>query len=99
MYKRQALQNAKLLKVSLNQVTVQAKLGAMVAYQGDVKFEHAGSGGMGRMLKKAMTGEGQSLMKVCPLYTSDAADDLLCVALGGRRIIHQKTPHYLIYLQ
>ena len=25
--------------------------------------------------------------KVCLLYTSDAADDLLCVALGGRRII------------
>ena len=23
----------------------------------------------------------------CLLYTSDAADDLLCVALGGRRII------------
>ena len=24
---------------------------------------------------------------ICLLYTSDAADDLLCVALGGRRII------------
>ena len=24
---------------------------------------------------------------VCLLYTSDAADDLLCVDLGGRRII------------
>ena len=38
-----ALQNSKLLKVSLNQVTIQAKLGSMVAYQGDVVFEHAGS--------------------------------------------------------
>ncbi len=28
--------------------------------------------------------------KVCPLYTSDAADDLLCVDLGGRRIIKKK---------
>ena len=37
-----ALQNSKLLKVELNQVTIQAKLGSMVAYQGDVKFEHAG---------------------------------------------------------
>ena len=27
---------------------------------------------------------------VCLLYTSDAADDLLCVALGGRRIIKNK---------
>ena len=26
----------------------------------------------------------------CLLYTSDAADDLLCVDLGGRRIIKTK---------
>ena len=35
-----ALQNSKLLKVALRPVTVQAKLGSMVAYQGDVTFEH-----------------------------------------------------------
>ena len=29
-------------------------------------------------------------VKVCLLYTSDAADDLLCVDLGGRRIIQKK---------
>src|SRR5450756_743822 len=28
---------------------------------------------------------------VCLLYTSDAADDLLCVDLDGRRIIKKKT--------
>ena len=30
--------------------------------------------------------------RLCPclLYTSDAADDLLCVDLGGRRIIKKK---------
>ena len=27
---------------------------------------------------------------VCLSYTSDAADDLLCVDLGGRRIIKKK---------
>ena len=27
---------------------------------------------------------------VCLLYTSDAADDLLCVDLGGRRLINKK---------
>ena len=32
----------------------------------------------------------------CLLYTSDAADDLLCVDLGGRRIIKKKTN--IIYL-
>ena len=58
-----ALQNSKLLKVSLNQITIQSKLGAMVAYQGDVKFEHASSG-MGRLIKKAVTGESVSLMKM-----------------------------------
>ena len=29
----------------------------------------------------------------CLLYTSDAADDLLCVDLGGRRIITKKKTH------
>ena len=59
-----ALQNSKLLKVSLNQVTIQAQAGSMVAYQGYVAFEHAGSGGLSRMVKKAMTGEGTTLMKM-----------------------------------
>src|SRR5680860_1750264 len=30
------------------------------------------------------------LPECCLLYTSDAADDLLCVDLGGRRIIKKK---------
>ena len=33
---------------------------------------------------------GSGLFAPCLLYTSDAADDLLCVDLGGRRIIKQK---------
>ena len=59
-----SLQNDRLLKVELAGVTVQAKAGSMVAYQGEVKFEHAGSGGIGRLLKKMATGEGVKLMKV-----------------------------------
>ena len=43
-----SLQNSKLLKVELDQVTIQSKLGSMVAYQGNVTFEHAGSGGLSR---------------------------------------------------
>ena len=31
--------------------------------------------------------------RTCLLYTSDAADDLLCVDLGGRRIIQKKKTH------
>src|SRR3954468_9767442 len=84
-----ALQNSKLLKVSLNQVTVQAKLGSMVAYQGDVTFEHAGSGGLGRMLKKAVTGEGQSLMKITgtgEVFLADTAQDIHLVYLENDKV-------------
>lgn len=58
-----ALQNSRLLKISLRDMTVQAKLGTMVAYQGDVKFEHAGTGGMARLVKKVTTGEDVKFMK------------------------------------
>jgi uncharacterized protein (AIM24 family) len=78
------LQNSKLLKVELNQVTIQSKLGSMVAYQGDVSFEHAGSGGMGKMLKKAMTGEGASLMKITgtgEVFLADTAQDIHLIYL------------------
>ena len=79
-----SLQNSKLLKVELNQVTIQAKLGSMVAYQGDVTFEHAGSGGMSRMLKKAVSGEGQSLMKMTgtgEVFLADTAQDIHLIYL------------------
>src|SRR5215217_7679698 len=79
-----ALQNQKLLKVRLDQVTVQAKLGSMVAYQGDVSFEHSGSGGIGRMLKKAMSGEGTSLMRISgtgELFLADQAQEIHLIYL------------------
>jgi len=79
-----ALQNSKLLKISLNQVTVQSKLGSMVAYQGDVTFEHSGSGGLGRMLKKAVSGEGTALMKITgtgEVFCADQAQDIHLIYL------------------
>ncbi|MEA2346646.1 MAG: hypothetical protein QOG62_433 [Thermoleophilaceae bacterium] len=84
-----ALQNSKLLKVSLNQVTIQAKLGSMVAYQGDVSFEHAGSGGMGRMMKKAFTGEGARLMKMSGMgevFLADQAQEVHLIKLENDHI-------------
>src|SRR5215203_6511743 len=74
-----ALQNSKLLKVSLDRVTIQAKAGSMVAYQGDVSFEHAGSGGLSRMVKKAVSGEGTKLMKMSgtgEVFLADTAQDI-----------------------
>jgi uncharacterized protein (AIM24 family) len=56
------MQGPRLLKVELSETSVMAKNGAMVAYQGDVHFEHQG-GGLGRLLKKAATGEQLRLMK------------------------------------
>jgi uncharacterized protein (AIM24 family) len=55
-------QNPRLLKIELSETSVMARNGSMVAYQGDVHFEHKG-GGLGRLLKKAATGEGLRLMQ------------------------------------
>ena len=84
-----ALQNSKLLKVSLQQVTIQAKLGSMVAYQGEVKFEHAGSGGMSRLVKKAVTGEGTKLMKMegqGEVFLADTAQDIHLIYLENDQV-------------
>ena len=43
------------------------------------------------------SGGSAGRLRRCLLYTSDAADDLLCVDLGGRRIIKKKT-HKNIHL-
>jgi hypothetical protein len=55
-------QNPRLLKIELSETSVMARNGSMVAYQGDVRFEHKG-GGLGRLLKKAATGEQLRLMQ------------------------------------
>jgi uncharacterized protein (AIM24 family) len=56
------LQGPRLLKIELSETSVMARNGSMVAYQGDVRFEHKG-GGLGRLLKKAATGEQLRLMQ------------------------------------
>jgi uncharacterized protein (AIM24 family) len=77
------------LKVSLNQITIQARAGAMVAYQGDVAFEHAGSGGLSRMVKKAVSGEGITLMKMSgtgEVFLADTAQDIHLIYLENDAI-------------
>jgi len=85
-----ALQSSYLLKVRLDQGAIRAKQGSMVAYQGDVSFEHAGSGGMSKLMKKALTGEGQDLMKVSgngEVFLADAAQHVHLIKLeGGEQI-------------
>ncbi|GGP03983.1 AIM24 family protein [Nonomuraea glycinis] len=73
-----ALQNGKMLRVQLPD-EVLAKQGSMVAFQGQMDFDYEGSGGIGKLFKKAMTGEGASLMRVRGqglLYLADNADDI-----------------------
>lgn len=55
-------QNSKLLRVRIAEPFM-AKQGSMVAYQGNVDFAYQG-GGAAKFLKKAITGEGLSLMAV-----------------------------------
>ena len=84
-----ALQNSKLLRVSLRQVTIEARLGSMVAYQGEVSFEHAGSGGLSRMIKRAATGEGTQLMKVSgsgEVFLADQAQDVHLLSLENDQV-------------
>jgi uncharacterized protein (AIM24 family) len=84
-----SLQNGKLLKVRLSGGSIQAKKGSMVAYQGDVKFEAASSGGLGRLVKKMATGEGQSLMKMSgtgEVFLADTAQDVHLVHLDGDKL-------------
>ena len=84
-----SLQNAKLLKVRLDQVTIQAKKGSMVAYQGDVSFEFAGSGGLGRLVKKVATGEGTTLMKMSgsgEVFLADTAQDIHLIRLENEKL-------------
>ncbi|QJW35571.1 AIM24 family protein [Cellulosimicrobium protaetiae] len=80
------LQNDRMLKVDLRGTGgfFFAKQGSMVAYQGDVDFAYEGSGGLGKMFKKAFTGEGMSLMKVSgsgDVFLAQEADQVFVLHL------------------
>lgn len=57
------LQNNKMLRVRVTEPFM-AKQGSMVAYQGNVTFAYQGAGSVGKVLKRALTSEGLSLMRV-----------------------------------
>src|SRR5215204_7295142 len=85
---RFTLQNSSLLKVRLDNDAIQAKLGSMVAYQGDIRFEHQG-GGVGRFFKKALTGEGVKLMSatgVGDLFLAQDARKIMVIDLQNERM-------------
>ena len=80
-----SLQNKKLLKVQMGHGPVMARTGSMVAYQGDVRFENKGSGGVGKFLKQAASGEGVRMMT--------------CTGQGELFVAHEAQEIQVIYLE
>ena len=58
------LENERLLEINLDGL-VWTKMGAMVAYRGDIKFTREGilEHGIGKFLKRSVSGEGTKLTK------------------------------------
>ena len=81
------LETARLLEINLTD-QIWAKAGAMVSYQGNIKFEREGvlEHGLGKMFKKALTGEGAALMKATgqgKLYVADQGKKITILQLNG----------------
>ncbi len=77
-------QNPKMLKVVLGD-DILARQGSMVAFQGQVDFDHEGAGAA-RFLKKALTGEGLPLMRCSgrgELFLADGAKQVHIIHLEG----------------
>ena len=84
------LESARMLEVNLNGM-VWTKMGAMVAYVGQMKFTREGmlEHGIGKFLKKAVTGEGTRLTKVegqGRLYLADTGKKVQILNLQGETI-------------
>ena len=84
------LETQRILEVNLLD-QVWAKAGAMISYNGDIKFEREGilEHGVGRLFKKAMTGEGSTLMKATGrgrLYLADQGKKITIFDLDNETI-------------
>ncbi|WP_419870441.1 AIM24 family protein [Chryseobacterium sp. CT-SW4] len=98
------LEKPQMLEINLNNQSVWTKAGSMVGYVGNIKFERQGmlAGGIGNLLKKAISGEGTRLMKAegtGKLYVADSGkkvrvlhldNESLCVN-GNDVLAHDQT--------
>jgi len=85
------LENPRFLEVNLDGM-IWMKMGAMVAYNGQVKFtrETLLSQGIGNLLKKAVSGEGTKLTKaegVGAVYLADAGKKIIILKLDNEAIV------------
>ncbi|QOR65171.1 AIM24 family protein [Cytobacillus suaedae] len=84
------LETPRMLEVNLSG-QVWAKMGSMVSYRGQIKFEREGilEHGLGKLFKKALTGEGTSLMKANgngKLYLADQGKKISILHLNNDSI-------------
>ena len=83
--RRFALQNPQLLRVALGPDVLSVK-GAMVAFQGQVRFDHERAGSVGRLLKKMVTSEDLPLMRVSgqgEVFFANEAGYVYIIELAG----------------
>ena len=82
---RFSLQNDQMLRVSLGPDVLATK-GSMVAYQGQVRFDHEKTGGFAKLAKKMLTSEDVSLMRVSgqgEVFFADEAGFVQLLELEG----------------
>jgi len=88
------LENARMLEVNLGHggtTMIWMKVGAMVAFIGNIKFLREGimEQGIGNLLKKAVSGEGASLSKAegtGKLYLADRGKQITILKLNGETV-------------
>ncbi|MEM6314200.1 MAG: AIM24 family protein [Planctomycetota bacterium] len=89
------LEQARLLEINLDgsqtNGAVWTKMGSMIAYNGDVSFVREGMAehGIGKMFKKALTGEGARLTKATgtgKVYLADAGKKITVLQLAGESL-------------
>lgn len=79
------LQSNYMLKVTLGAPVI-ARKGAMVAYQGNVSFEHKGAGSVAKMMKRLVTSEDTPLMTVQgqgDVFFADTGKNIFLIDLDG----------------
>ena len=84
-----SLQNKKMLKIQMGYGPVWARTGSMVAYQGDVRFQNTGSGGLDKWMKSKLTGEGVDMMQCTgtgELFVADLASEIQVMYLENDMI-------------
>jgi len=82
---RFSLHHRKMLRTVLGEPVLAAK-GSMVAYQGQVTFQHKSAGSLGKMVRRLVTSEDTPLMTVegrGDVFFADAAKDVFLVHLEG----------------